>query len=75
MANNGGIKLDGQLYMRKNGTLYIQYGKNGWFKKELGSLKGTRVYKDVMDSYGTKKGALIRKKVAMAVMKSITYKK
>ena len=61
--------------MLKDGTLYMQYGKNGWFKKELGSLKGTRVYKDVMDSYGTKKGVLVRKKVAYAVMKSLTTRK
>jgi hypothetical protein len=75
MTKKSAIKLDGQLYMRRNGTIYMQYGKGGWHKQELGNLKGSKVYKAVMDSYGTKKGALIRKRVAIAIMKSIKFKK
>ena len=56
------IKLDGQLYMRKNGTIFMQYGKGGWHKQELGNIKGSKSYKAVMDSYGTKKRSANKKK-------------
>jgi len=51
----------------------MRYGEDQWFKKKLGNIKGTKVYKAVITSYGKKEGKKIRTRAARAVMNSIEY--
>jgi len=70
------IKLHGQLYMHgRTGQVEMRYGEGGWHKTSLGSIKGTKAYDAVRDSYGQKNGAKIRKAAALAIVRSLRFKK
>ena len=69
-------KLDGQLYINlSSGDIEMRYGEGGWFKKNLGNIKGTKTFQKILDTYGKKEGKNVRKAAARAIVKSITYKK
>jgi len=74
MTNNRWTKLLGQLYLNLDtGDVELRYGEDQWFRKKLGNIKGTKVYDDIIMSYGTKKGKIIREKAAVVILKSIRY--
>ena len=73
--SKGWTKLAGQLYINiRTGDVQFRYGEGGWFKKDLGNIKGTKVYDAVYESYGTKEGKKIRLRAAKSIIKSIGYK-
>ena len=75
MIKDRWTKLAGQLYLNfDTGDVEMRYGADGWFKKTLGNIKGTKVYDAVIMSYGKKEGKKIRIRAARAVMNSIEYK-
>lgn len=68
-------KLDGQMYINlSNGDIEFRYGEAGWFKKNIGNIKNTKTFKKIIDTYGKKEGARVRKAAARAIIKSIKYK-
>ena len=56
------------------GDVEFRYGEDQWFKKEIGNIKGTKVFDSVLESYGTKDGKKIRLRAAKSIIKSISYK-
>ena len=68
-------RLDGQLYLNiSSGDVEFRYGEGGWFKKDIGNIKKTKLFKQILDTYGKKEGTRIRKAAARAIIKSIKYK-
>lgn len=67
-------KLAGQMYLDlESGDVELRYGQDEWFQTKLGNIKGTKVFDDILKSYGTKEGKRIRQRAAIAISKSIKY--
>ncbi len=68
-------RLDGELYLNlSTGDVELRYGEGGWFKKNINNIKKTKLFKQILDTYGKKEGLRIRKAAARAIVKSISYK-
>ena len=54
------IKMTGNIYMTPKGELYQLYG--GWHKYKFSKIPtNSNLFKQILDTYGTKDGARIRK--------------
>lgn len=62
------IKMVKNIYMQPNGQLYQLTG--GWHKYKFGSIpKKSKTYQKIVDSYGTKQGAIVRRVAVSTLLK------
>jgi hypothetical protein len=65
------IKLTGQMYLTRGGDVYMLYG--GWHRMELGNVKGTKLFKRVLETHGKKEGRKTRLAAAKAISKNLSF--
>lgn len=69
---NKNVKISSGLYVHGGtGDVVVTYGQGGWFKKKIGNVKGTKAFKALGDTYGTKEGARVRRNFARAIDRSL----
>ena len=68
----GVSKPAGQIYIDKgSGDIIMMYGHGNWHRRVITNIKGTKMFTDIINSYGTKEGAMKRKRLALAISRSI----
>lgn len=66
------IKLHKNMFLESSGNVYMLYG--GWHKTNLGSIKDTNIFSEILRTHGKKEGKVVRQRASIAIMKSLRVK-